>query len=119
MSNKAHRLARIIQDLRGQESQVKFAKRIGVDRSTISVWESARAYPDSENLAKIARLKGWSLEQLQTYLIEGALPSEEPLDQILRKVRTMPSDAVAQIAAVAVDTLASRSVLGSEASVKT
>jgi transcriptional regulator with XRE-family HTH domain len=119
MSDKTRRLARIITELRRDESQVKFAKRIGVDRSTISVWESAKAYPDSENLAKIARLKGWNLEQLQTYLIEGNLPSEEPLEQILRKVKAMPSDAVAQIAAVAVETLASRSMPGQEFSPKT
>jgi transcriptional regulator with XRE-family HTH domain len=119
MSDKASRLAQIVTELRGSESQVKFAKKLGVDRSTISVWESARVYPDSENLAKIAILKGWSLEQLQIYLVEGKLPSEEPLEQILRKVKTMPSDAVAQIAAVAVETLASRSGAGNGVSVKT
>lgn len=108
MNAKAERLAILVRELRGPLSQSQFSKKLGLGRSTVWLWESRTALPDAENLQKLARLKGWTLEQMQAYLAEGELPSEEPLEQILRKVRTLPSEAVAQIAAVAVETLASR-----------
>ena len=43
-------------------------------------------------------------------MIEGKLPFEEPLGQILRKIRSLPSEAVAQVAAVAAETLAARTL---------
>ncbi len=108
MSSKVKRLSLLVQDLRGSLSKGQFAKKLGVDRSTVSLWESGQAYPEAGNLQKLAHLKNWDLEQLQTYLTEGDLPSEEPLEQILRKIRTLPSESVAQVAAVAATTLAER-----------
>jgi hypothetical protein len=55
-------------------------------------------------------LKGWNLSQLQTYLVEGELPEEEPLEQVLRMVRSLPLEAVARVATVAVETLAEKSL---------
>jgi hypothetical protein len=46
--------------------------------------------------------------EIQTYLIEGELPEKEPLEEILDRVRSLPSEALAQVAAVAVQTLAAR-----------
>lgn len=66
------------------------------------------AWPDTDNLEKLAQLKGWTLAELQTYLVKGELPSEEPLEQILNQLRLLPTEAVAQVASVAVQTLASR-----------
>lgn len=110
MSTKAERLATLVQELRGSLSQGQFAKRLGVSRPTVTLWESRLAWPEAENLQKLALLKGWTLEEIQVYLIEGKLPSSDPLEQILNKVRLLPSEAVAQVAAVAVETLASRTV---------
>ena len=107
-SDKAKRLAVFVQELRGSLSQGQFAKKLGVSRPAITLWESGQAYPEAGNLQKLAHLKDWDLEQLQTYLAEGDLPSEEPLEQILRKIRTLPSESVAQVAAVAATTLAER-----------
>ena len=108
MNDKTERLSALIKELRGSLNKTQFAKRIGVERSSISVWELGRSYPESENMRKIARLKGWSLEQLEAYLLKGELPTEDPLEQILREIRSMPSESVAQIAAVAGATLAER-----------
>ncbi len=118
MSHKVERLSTLVQELRGSLTQVQFARQLDVDRSTISLWESAHSYPDPVNLSKLARLKGWNLEQLETYLLEGELPSEDPLEQILRKIRTLPSESVARVAAVASVTLAER-MGATEVSVKT
>jgi transcriptional regulator with XRE-family HTH domain len=118
MSDKAKRLAALVQELRGSLSQGQFAKKLGVVRSTVTFWESGQAYPDAENLQKLAHVKGWNLEELQNYLLEGESPSEEPLEQILRKVRTLPSAAVIQVVNVGVQTLAAR-MESTEVSVKT
>ncbi len=118
MSQKAKRLAALVQELRGSLSQGQFAKKLGVSRPTVTFWESSQSYPDAENLQKLAHLKGWTIEGLQTYLLEGELPSEEPLEQILRKVPTLPSEAVVQVATLALQTLAAR-MESTEVSVKT
>ena len=119
MSDKARRLAAFVQELRGSLSKGQFAKKIRVDPSTISLWESGNAYPELGNLSKLAHLKGWTLEQLETYLLEGKLPTEDPLEQILRKIRTLPFESVAQVAAVASTTLVERMGDTEKLSVKT
>ena len=108
MSNQAKRLAALVQELRGSISQGQFAKKLGVGRSTVTFWESCLSYPEANNLQKLAHLKGWTLEELQTYLIEGKSPTEDPLEQILRKMRTLPSESVIQILTVGAQTLAER-----------
>ncbi|HAC63728.1 MAG TPA: hypothetical protein DCF68_09360 [Cyanothece sp. UBA12306] len=108
MNDKAQRLSALVKELRGSLSKGEFARKLGVDRSTISVWESARVYPESENLGKLARLKAWTLEELEAYLLEGELPTEDPLEQILRKIKTLPSESLAKVSAVAATTLAER-----------
>lgn len=68
------------------------------------------AWPESENLEKLAALKGWNLEEVRAYLIKGQLPSylplEQPLEQILNTVRSLPFEAAAIVAAAAVETMA-------------
>jgi transcriptional regulator with XRE-family HTH domain len=108
MNDKDKRLIALVQELRGSLSKSRFAKQLSVDPTTIKLWESARTYPETENLSKLARLKGWTIEQLDTYLVKGELPTEDPLEQMLRKIRKLPSESVAQIAAVAGATLAER-----------
>lgn len=110
MTPKTKRLTNFIQELRGSRSQRQLAKQLGVSQGAVNLWESGQAWPETENLEKLAQLKGWELQALQTYLIKGELADPEPLEQILNKVRSLPSDAVAQIAAVAVETLALRSM---------
>ena len=108
MGDKAKRLASLVQELRGSLSQSQFSKKLGVGRSTVNFWESGQAYPEPSNLQKLAYLKGWTLEQIQAYLHEGELPTEDPVEQMLRKIRTLPSESVAQVAAFASATLAER-----------
>lgn len=110
MTPKAKRLATFIQELRGSQSQRQFAKQLGVSQGSVNLWESGQSWPDTENLEKLAVLRGWNLSDLQTYLVKGDLPNSEPLEQILNTVRSLPLEAVAQIAAVAVETLAARSI---------
>lgn len=110
MSSKTERLATLIKELRGKQSQRSFAKQLGVSRASIQFWESQMAWPESENLEKLAALKGWNLEEVRAYLIKGQLPSylplEQPLEQILNTVRSLPFEAAAIVAAAAVETMA-------------
>ena len=108
MTTKAERLAALIKELRGACSQRRFSQQLGVSKSCVNFWESGLAWPDTDNLEKLAQLKGWTLAELQTYLVKGELPSDEPLEQILNQLRLLPTEAVAQVASVAVQTLASR-----------
>ncbi|MBW4549455.1 MAG: helix-turn-helix domain-containing protein [Symplocastrum torsivum CPER-KK1] len=110
MDSKTERLARIVAELRGSKSQRQFAKELGVSQSSVRFWESHLAWPETENLEKLAALRGWSLSDLQAYLVDGELPEEEPLEQVLRTVRSLPLEAVARVAAVAVETLAKKSL---------
>ncbi|MBR8840016.1 MAG: helix-turn-helix transcriptional regulator [Stigonema ocellatum SAG 48.90 = DSM 106950] len=108
MTTKAERLAALIKELRGACSQRRFSQQLGVSKSCVNFWESGLAWPDTENLEKLAELKGWTLAQLQIYLVKGELPSEEPLDQILKQLQLLPNEALVQVASAAVRTLASR-----------
>ena len=110
METKSERLARLVAELRGSRSQRQFARELSVSQSSVRFWESNLAWPDTDNLEKLAALRGWSLSDLQNYLTKGDLPDSEPLEQILNVLRSLPSEAVAQIAAAAVETLATRSV---------
>lgn len=110
MNPKAKRLATFIQELRGSQSQRQLAKQLGVSQGSVNLWESGQSLPDTENLDKLAAFRGWSLSDLQAYLVKGDLPDCEPLEHILNTVRSMPLEAVAQVAAVAVETLANRSI---------
>ncbi len=110
MNPKAKRLATFIQELRGSQSQRQLAKQLGVSQGSVNLWESGQSSPDTENLDKLAALRGWSLSDLQSYLVKGDLPDREPLEHILNTVRSLPLEAVAQVAAVAVETLANRSI---------
>jgi transcriptional regulator with XRE-family HTH domain len=110
MDSRTERLARIVAELRGSKSQRQFAKELGVSQSSVRFWESHLAWPETENLEKLAALRGWSLSDLQAYLVDGELPEEEPLEQVLRTVRSLPLEAVARVAAVAVETLAKKSL---------
>ena len=58
MDSKSKRLATLIQELRGSQSQRQFAKQLGVSRSSVNFWESHIAWPETENLGKLAALKG-------------------------------------------------------------
>jgi len=114
MDAKSKRLAKLVTELRDSQSQRKFANELGVSQSSIRLWESHQAWPDTNNLEKLAIFKGWTLSQLQAYLVRGDLPSEEPLDQVLKVVRSLPLHELAQVATVAVETLAERSTAKSQ-----
>lgn len=77
------KLANLVKELRGRQSQRSFAKRLNVSNQSIGLWEQARNWPDDENLKKLAAQKGWSFEQLLTFL-EGEEDSSTPFEEIAK-----------------------------------
>lgn len=109
MATKVERLAELIKELRGDTSQRRFSVQLGVSKSSVNFWESGLSFPDTENLEKLANFKGWTLAELQTYLTKGDLPTDDSLQQILNKLRSLPTEAVVKVVSVGVETLAKRS----------
>jgi transcriptional regulator with XRE-family HTH domain len=112
MESRFDRLGLLLQELRGDLSQRQFAKEMGVTHSTVQSWEAKLSWPGTQNLKKLADLRGWSLDQLQSYL-EGNLVevsaldwAEIPISRILLAVRSLPFEGAAQVAKVALETMA-------------
>lgn len=68
------RLSEILIELRGDRSQRKYAKDLGVSFPALRSWEECESVPGLENLEMIASAKGWSLIQLLGY-IRGEEPA--------------------------------------------
>lgn len=108
MKTKAERLAQLIKELRGNTSQRRFSTLLGVSKSCVHFWESRLAFPDTENLEKLAKFRGWTLAQLQTYLVKGELPDDNSFQQILCQLQLLPTEALVKVISISVQTLASR-----------
>lgn len=87
------RLAQLIKELRGQATQREFAKLLGTSYTAIQDWEKQIRLPKENNLSRIAKLKGWSQEDLLLYLYhlddESQVTEIDPLESIISRVRTL------------------------------
>jgi len=108
MRPRAERLASFLAELQGEGSQSMLARRLKVSRSSVNGWLSGTGWPDSENLKKLASLKGWSVDDLQNYLDTGEPPTDDPLQLLVKKVRSLPLKDVAHLAFICNETLAQR-----------
>lgn len=106
--DKFERLVNLVQELRGDLSQRRFAQKLGVSDATVRFWESRLVWPGTENLQKLAAMKGWSLDSLQAYLERGETPCSVNLSQLLAQVRNLSSAEAVQVAQVALEIIASK-----------
>lgn len=99
------RLAKLIKDLRKGLSQKEFAKSLGVTYSAIQSWENAEVTPSSENLIKISKAAGYSLEELISFL--NGQPVERPssIEKLVAQIQTMPTKELAAVARAVGDRL--------------
>lgn len=108
MGSKSDRLVNLVRELRGDLSQRQFAKKLGVSDSSVYFWEAGTAWPGTQNLKKLAKIKGWTLDELQTYL-EGEVPVRTlSVQQLLAEVRALTFSEAAQVAKVALETMATK-----------
>lgn len=103
-------LATLLKELRSERSLREFAEMIGATHVSLRLWESGKGEPRMRVLRSIASLKGWTLDELMVYLEGSALPKPPRIPQLLAEVRSLPLEAVAKVAAVAVETLAAKSI---------
>jgi transcriptional regulator with XRE-family HTH domain len=77
------RWADLIRGLRGEkgltQSQLGSLLDDRVSGQTVSLWEKG-TLPTSENKRQIAAIKGWTLDQLESYLENGSVRSEREFD---------------------------------------
>jgi ribosome-binding protein aMBF1 (putative translation factor) len=106
--DKFDRLINLVQELRGNLSQRGFARKLSVSEATVRFWESRLAWPGTDNLKKLAALKGWTLDDLQAYLERGENPPSSDLVQLLAEVRRLSGAEAMQVAQVALETIASK-----------
>jgi transcriptional regulator with XRE-family HTH domain len=104
------RLASFVTRARGKRSRRAFARVLDVSNSAIQDWETLKSVPDTNNLKKIARSGGLTLEQLLEYLTNGTEPRNSNLESVLKLLEVMPLSQVAEVAQAACTRLASECV---------
>ena len=87
------RLADLLKDLRGYETQRQFAKRLGTSYTSIQDWEKQIRLPSEKNLKRIAQLKGWTYEKLVLFLfnsdVQSTTVTTDPLELIMACVQKL------------------------------
>lgn len=92
------RLAKIVKEIRGTQSQRGFAKQLGVTGTAVKSWEDMESVPSTKNLKHIALLAGFdSVDGLLSYL--NGKPSDKPTDlqELINRMYQLPIDQVAAL----------------------
>jgi transcriptional regulator with XRE-family HTH domain len=84
------KLAELIRQLRGDQSQRSFAKTLGVSFASIQSWENGDAMPSTENLAVIAQKSGYTLQGLIAYLEDRPIPKNASIEEIVMQIKSLP-----------------------------
>ena len=66
------------------------------------------SWPGTQNLTCLVQLKGCRFDELQFYLEGKPLPPRLSVPQLLAEVRSFPFEAAAQVAQVALETMANK-----------
>jgi transcriptional regulator with XRE-family HTH domain len=96
-TNAQKKLSSFLKSTRGKQSQRIYAKQIGVSATAVQDWERCIKAPDVENLKRIAASGGLTLQELWDYL-NGKTAEPDPVEEITKKIQTMPLAHVAKIA---------------------
>ena len=84
------KLAELIRQLRGDQSQRAFAKTLQVSFASIQSWENGDAMPSTENLSAIAHKSGYTLQGLIAYLEDRPIPKNTSIEEIVMHIRSLP-----------------------------
>ena len=84
------KLAELIRQLRGDQSQRAFAKTLGVSFASIQSWENGDAMPSTENLSVIAQKSGYTLQGLIEYLEDRPISKNASIDEIVMQIKSLP-----------------------------
>jgi transcriptional regulator with XRE-family HTH domain len=93
------KLSKLLFALRGSKSRRGFARDLGVSATAIISWEKADNEPDVEHLTQIAKLAGYTLDELMNHL-EGTSPKKSdkiPFARILTETSRLSVKEAAQL----------------------
>jgi transcriptional regulator with XRE-family HTH domain len=93
------KLSQLLLDLRGSKSRRAFAREIGVTATAVIAWENADSEPDMKHLTTIAKLAGYTLDELRVFLgdSEHKRTSKIPFSRILTETSQLSIQEAAQL----------------------
>lgn len=87
------RLSLLIKELRGKTSQREFAKLLGISYTTIQDWEKQIRLPNSKNLQRLSKLKGWTQAELLHHLFSSGVQVEhqnvDPIEHMVSNLQNL------------------------------
>jgi len=85
------KLSTLVKELRGNQSYRAYGKVLGVSGTTVQGWENMTSEPETSNLEHIAKLSGYTFQELLDFLNDRNVKSEIPVERMIRQVRQMSS----------------------------
>lgn len=98
------KFAEVIFEMRANRSYRAFSRLLGVTHPTIKAWENLEGIPDLENLERVAKFRGETLEEFKQILAGARKPSR--LQQLVQQVRTISEEELAVILHVIAERIA-------------
>jgi hypothetical protein len=99
------RLARLLIEMQESLSLSNraFGEFIGADYMSIQSYIKKTATPGKGNLIKIAKARGWTLEELEAHIEDRPVSQKYRLEEILQEVRALDPVQAAEVAKVAMN----------------
>lgn len=104
MEAKAERLKSLIMEMRGGQGLRAFARVIGVSPGALHNWQEGVNQPDKNGLQKLARLKGWTVDELSAYLDGESLPAraEISMPALREAIKKLSADQALELIEIAI-----------------
>lgn len=83
------KLSTLVKDIRGNQSYRAYGKMLGVSGTTVMGWENMTSEPETTNLEQIAKLSGYTFQELLDFLNDRYIKPEIPVERMIRLVREM------------------------------
>ena len=98
------KFAEVIYEMRANRPYRAFARLLGVTHPTIKAWENLEGIPDLENLERVAKFRGETLEEFKQILAGARKPSR--LQELVQQVRTISDEELAVVLHVIAERIA-------------
>src|SRR6476469_1875034 len=106
MDDRARKkFAELIYEMRANRPYRAFGRLLGVTHPTLISWEKLEGVPDLENLERVAKFRGETLEELKLLLAGKRKPT--PLQELVQQVRTISKEELAVVLQVIAERIAS------------
>jgi transcriptional regulator with XRE-family HTH domain len=100
------KLQKIINDLvKRAKSRRAFARTLGVSASAVISWEHG-TIPDTENLAKIALMAGYTLDEMKAVIDGKPNIQAKPVDEVIKDLENLPREDVLRVVKTGAELLA-------------